>query len=441
MKLHTFACSLFLTVLAIFVSNASADVSVGFGADVTVKENAGTVLIPIKRTGDLNTFTTITYTEEWGSATLDKSELLFNHHVAPSTIVYNNDNRMGVAAFPVGVNQIYLPYSISNDQEGEDTEHVTFKILAAASSKGDLAVSTTIGKNQIKISIEDDDGGIVPVPFVGVYPGVVTEEGNATRSFVVLSEPTDRNVTLRVSTNRNTYKEANYPNGDDYQEVSGRTVLIPKGSDFAWVPIQTYQNDDPNDKDLESFQLCIDSGSVVGAKVDVPCARIFIKDVPKKQPANVSAVVFEDAIGSGWENSSWGVNINQSSSKYDGTKSLEANFTYPWSGLSLSTTGFNTTGFETLSFAIKSKDGQNDGSEVYAVLYLDDGRVNNVPIANYLPNGKLSANVWRVVHIPLTQLSATNALVKQVVFESGTVGAVLIDELSFLNHNNAGVCQ
>lgn len=442
MKLRTFASSLFLTVLAIFVNDASANVSVGFGADVTVKENVGNVLVPLKRTGDLSATTTVLFYENWNSATLDKSEPLFNHHSsAANTIVYNNDGRFGTASFPVGVSQIYLPYSVSNDQEGEETEHITFSIVSTASSKNGSVINTTVSNSQIKIRIEDDDGGIVPVPFVGIYPGVVTEEGKETRSFVVLSEPTDRNVTLRVSTNRNTYKEANYPTEDDYQEVSGRTVLIPKGSDFAWVPIQTYQNDDPNDKDLESFQLCIDSGSVASAKIDVPCAQIFIKNVPKPQPVNVSSVIFEDALGNGWADSSWGVNLNQSSSKYDGVRSLEVNFTYPWAGLSFSSAGFNTAGFQTLSFAIKSKDNSSDGSEILVVVYLEDGRVNNVPLKNYLPNGKLSASAWRVMHIPLTQLKATDTRIKQVVFENGAIGTVLIDELSFFNNTNAGVCQ
>lgn len=431
MKNGVFLVFIFATLLSL--SNiAEAAVSVSFGSDITVGEGVGNILVTLKRTGDLNTVTAVYFSEKWQSATLSENELLFNHHTSPSNIVYNSD-RSATVFFYAGVSQVNIPYSVTDDQELEDTEYVDFKIDVVSDSSGNASV----GKEKIRISIQDNDGG-GQIPFVGIYPGVIVDEGNPTRSFLVLSEPTNHIVTLKVSTNRNTYKEANYPNQDDYQEVYSQQVIIPAGNDFAWFPVQTHQNNDENDKTYESFALCIDSGSVSGAAVDVPCAKVTIKDVPTTNQSDISSVIFGDGTGNGWTDSSWGVVQNFGQVSYDGTSAIEADFTYPWSGLSYSTNGFNTKNYDTLSFAIKGSN-TSDGSEVLAVVYLADGSVNNVPLSNYLQNGVLNRENWQVIHIPLSDFSAKNTSLNQVVFENGAAGTLFIDDLSFLSF--AGVCQ
>lgn len=436
MRFYLSVLSLLLFTQVFLFGEAVAAVSVGFVGNRTVSENSNGVWVSIKRTGDLSVTTTVLCFEEWGTATLDKSELLFNPHVAPSNILYNNsDVRFATVTFHAGVSQVDIPYSISNDQEVEGSEYLEFKLISAASSSG----TTSIGNNKMRITIEDDDT-TVALPYVGIYPGTVTDEGNSTRSFVVLSEPTNKNVTLRVTTNRYTYQEANYPNGDDYQETFSQLVTVPAGGDFAWVPIQTYQNDDPHDKEFESFQLCIDSTSVSGAIINMPCAKLTIKNIPKAPApvANASSVIFEDTFGSGWVNSSWGVAIKTGTVRYDGAYGIEANFTYPWAGLSFSTNSFNTAGFDTLSLAAKGSN-TNNGSEVLAVVYLSNGKVNNVSLSNYLAGGTLATDKWKVIHIPLGDLAAKNVVIKQIVFENGAAGTIFIDDLSFLT--NTGVCQ
>ncbi len=373
------------------------------------------------------------YFEDWSTATLDKSELLFNHQLAPSTISYDNSGRFATVTFHVGVSQINIPYSISNDQIVEGSEYVDFKIVGANSSSG----STTINNDRIRIRIDDDDGNVF-MPHVGIYPGITVDEGNPTRSFLVLSEAVSHNVTLRVSTNHNNYREANYPAPNDYQAISNLTIMIPAGNDFVWVPVLTHHNDDPDDAIHERFELCIDAGSVAGAIVNVSCATLTIRDIPKPQPVNISSIIFGNALGGGWEDSSWGVSMNFGAVSYAGAHGVEANFTYPWAGLSFSANGFNTSGYDTLSFAIKGSNS-NNGAKVLVVVYLDDGRVKNVPLNYYIPNGVLTPNEWRVVHIPLQHLGAKNTLINQVVFENGATGTLFIDELSFLT--DTGVCQ
>jgi len=398
MRPHIPILGLMFLALAIFADKAISAVEVRFGPDIIAKENAGNVWISLRRKGDLSVTTSVLYWEDWSNATLKKDELLYNFHVAPSAVSYDSSGRYATVTFHSGVSQINIPYSITNDQEVEDSEFVNFNIVGVASSSG----STTIGKKSIRIQIDDDDGNNALIPSLGVYGGTITDEGNKTRSFAVLSEPTSHNVTFRVSTNYNTYKEANYPVQDDYQDLYSKLVTIPAGFDFAWIPIQTYQNNDKNDALYESFQLCIDSGSVSGAVINVPCAQLFIKDIPitEATSSNVASIIFEDAVGAGWSNSSWGVSPKFGGISYDGAFGIEANFTYPWAGLSFSSNGFNTTGFDTISFAVRGSNS-NNGAGVVVVAYLADGSVNNVPLKNYIPNGRLVTNEWYVVHIPL----------------------------------------
>lgn len=437
MRFYLSVLSLLLFTQVFLFGEAVAAVSVGFVGNRTVSENDGSIVISLRRTGDLSVTTTILYLEDWNSATLDRSELLFIPQAAENNIIYNRaeDVSYAIATFNPGVSNVYIPYSIPNDQKVEDTEYVEFRIISVTSSSG----TTSIGSNKMRITIEDDDKAVA-LPYVGIYPGTVTDEGNSTRSFVVLSTPATQKVTLRVTTNRYIYLEANYPNGGDYQETFSQLITVPAGSDFAWVPIQTYQNDDPNDKEFESFQLCIDSTSVSGAIINMPCAKLTIKDIPKAPApvANASSAIFEDTFGNGWVNSSWGVAIKTGTVRYDGAYGIEANFTYPWAGLSFSTNSFNTAGFDTLSLAAKGSN-TNNGSEVLAVVYLSNGKVNNVSLSNYIAGGTLATDKWKVIHIPLGDLAAKNAVIKQIVFENGAAGTIFIDDLSFLT--NTGVCQ
>jgi len=431
MRLFTLLRGILMAVFALSSGSALAAVNVAFGPNQTKSEGDGNVYVKLVRTGDLTVTTSVMYQEDWASSTMQPSELLFNPHTAPSSVSYNSSGRFATVTFHANVNSISIPYSISNDQEVESNEWVEFNIIGASSSSG----TTSLGDKNVRVTILDND---VPPLSVGVYPGTITDEGQETRSFVVLSSPASNTVTLRVSTYYGTYHEANYPVQDDYQGIVGKLVTIPAGSDFAWVPVKTYQNPDPNDAPYENFGLCIDSGSVSGAVVNMTCAKLVIKDVPVPEPVIIAPTIFENAIGSGWSDTSWNVSLDVLASGYNSPYGIDAHYTHDNAGLSFSSEGFDTTGYDTLSFAVKGSTS-NDGTFVYVVVYLANGSVHSQPLLNHVTGGTLVPNKWNVVHIPLSYLSARNTRVSRVVIESGIDGTLFFDELSFLKYT--GDCE
>jgi hypothetical protein len=81
----------------------------------------------------------------------------------------------------------------------------------------------------------------------------------------------------------------------------------------------------------------------------------------------------------------------------------------------------------------------NDGSQAYVGIYRHDGTYQYRPLTDYLSEDGLLPNQWNVVHIPLTDLNARNALVTAVVVESGLTGALTFDVVSF--RVETGVCE
>jgi len=433
MRSLTLLCYLLLTTLTVWFSIASATSEVNFSSTSrVVTEDQGTIWIEVVRTGDLSNVSTVIFQEMWSDSntTLNENELLYNHYVNDDVYTYVNSSRWGIVTFYAGQAAAVIAMSISNDQEAEENERLYLELNF-------VSTGTTIGNsNRMYIEVQDNDSG--PVPFVGVYGGTITDEGNTTKSFLVLSEPTDHAVTLRVSTYYDTYKEANYPVQNDYTGLNSSLVTIPAGSDFTWVPITTHQNNDPNDSTYEDFELCIDDGSVSGAIINVSCAKLIIKDIPLSSPTIISSDIFKDSLGSGWWDSSWGVSSNTQAESHSGTYGLEVNFTYEWSGLSFSSDGFDTTNYDTLSFALKSSVS-NSAEEMLVVAYRTDNSTQTLSLSNYVTNNTLVPDEWNVVHIPLTDLGVENTLVNRIVFENGVIDSLIIDELSFLTYT--GECE
>jgi hypothetical protein len=151
-------------------------------------------------------------------------------------------------------------------------------------------------------------------------------------------------------------------------------------------------------------------------------------------------VLFAEALGAGWENTSWDVTTDEEATPFHGAYGFAATYTRAWGGLHFSATGggFDTTGYDTLSFAVMGSTA-NDGSQAYVGIYRHDGTYQYRPLTDYLSEDGLLPNQWNVVHIPLTDLNARNALVTAVVVESGLTGALTFDVVSF--RVETGVCE
>jgi uncharacterized protein YgiM (DUF1202 family) len=171
-------------------------------------------------------------------------------------------------------------------------------------------------------------------------------------------------------------------------------------------------------------------------------ALVQTRTITVLEPAasSATAVLFAEALGAGWENTSWDVTTDEEATPFHGAYGFAATYTRAWGGLHFSATGggFNTTGYDTLSFAVMGSTA-NDGSQAYVGIYRHDGTYQYRPLTDYLSEEGLLPNQWNVVHIPLTDLNARNALVTAVVVESGLTGALTFDVVSF--RVETGVCE
>ncbi len=437
-------------VLAVFLTftflvnqvNAAGD-TVAFAGNITASEDVGVVWINIKRTGNIKESAIVIYNELWtdNRTTANYEDVNYNPYTAPGNVLgYEKNLKYAVVYFNPGQSEVKIPYAVSNDIWVEESEKLYFEITLASTG-------TIIGsKSTMYIKVDDNDATL------SLNGGLIVEEGNSSTSYAKLSRSINTNVTFRVSTYKGTYKEANVKGaGGDYSGLEDIPFTIKAGSTRVDLPVLTYRNTDPLDSEYESTSICIEPSSVpntVTLDYNLRCDVITIHDVPVVAPpvvtppkpvlGNASAIIFGDALGTGWQDTSWGVLSNFGAVRYDGNKGIEVKFTHSSAGLSFSSNGLDTTSYSTLSFAVMGSNSSN-GTEVIVVAYLANGSIRNVSLTNYVANGFLMPNEWNIVHIPLSNLGAENALVNRVVFESGTTGTLFIDNLSF--RNNSGVCQ
>lgn len=165
----------------------------------------------------------------------------------------------------------------------------------------------------------------------------------------------------------------------------------------------------------------------------------IVFNTPQAAPS-ASSDIFIDSLTNGWINWSWGSNIDFNSTNSVSGKSIAFSPYAGWAGLYLHTDGgFNTTNFGYLNFSAKSS--QNN-QKFQVGLY--DQNNNSLGALKALSNygGDLSASIWKSYSIPLTDLNASNKLVKGIVIQDATGNwqpTVFIDNLKFVSQNTSPV--
>jgi hypothetical protein len=285
MRPLTLLRGLFLAASMLAIGNALAATEVEFGSNQTVDEDDGVVWIKIVRTGDLSITSVVNFYELWSysGTTLDPDELLYNHVAAPSAVWwYGNSSRYGTVIFNAGVSSVRIPYSITNDQEVEGTERLYFELRNASSG-------TTIGDDSLYVKVYDDDE---PTPILDVFSDDV-DEGETARVRVRVTPEVSYPISFEVYTLGDTAR-----NNEDYNGFTAKDVTISANDDGEYVRIGTYHNDDPNDRQKEMFELCIEPNSVPnGVLVGQRCGQVYITDVPPPPPASLPILdLIEDGL-------------------------------------------------------------------------------------------------------------------------------------------------
>lgn len=151
---------------------------------------------------------------------------------------------------------------------------------------------------------------------------------------------------------------------------------------------------------------------------------------------NGTRVVYDDALGAGWQNWSWDVTVNfaATSPVHLGSKSVAATFTGAWGGVYLHHgTGISPSGLGRLEFYVHG--GTSGGHNL--VVYLGDtaGWRTMVAVNSYVAGGSVAAGAWRRVSIPLSALGITSYAITDLVIHDNSGGAqpvFYVDQLQFL---------
>ncbi|ACB76398.1 alpha-L-arabinofuranosidase [Opitutus terrae] len=108
--------------------------------------------------------------------------------------------------------------------------------------------------------------------------------------------------------------------------------------------------------------------------------------------------VYDDALGSGWQNWSWAtVNLSSTTLVHGGSTAIAVDAS-PWSALSLRHDPLDTTGYGKLTFWING--GPTGGQTLRVSATLNDAGQPAVVI------GPLAVNTWQLIEIPLVSLGA-----------------------------------
>lgn len=154
---------------------------------------------------------------------------------------------------------------------------------------------------------------------------------------------------------------------------------------------------------------------------------------PTPTPLLTKAVIYDDSLNFIWADWSWGsvVNLATTSPVYSGTRSVAVTYS-GWGGLKFhADSGLKTTGYTYLQLAMY---GSQTGQKFSVYFYDANGNaLKEVSLFNY--GGNPPVGSWKLYKIPLSDLSATNLLVKDLIIQERTGIAqptVYVDEISLI---------
>ncbi len=151
--------------------------------------------------------------------------------------------------------------------------------------------------------------------------------------------------------------------------------------------------------------------------------------------AQTNLSIYADGLGSGWQNWSWGSNLNfdNTAPVHSGAKSLSVSYSGGYGGLYLSyPSKLDTRAYSALTFYIHGGSVNGRSIEVKAVR--NGSFVNGVMIGpSNIEGGSVAAGTWRKVTLPLSVLGASGVLdLSGFCFQNSTGGdqpAFYVDDI------------
>lgn len=179
------------------------------------------------------------------------------------------------------------------------------------------------------------------------------------------------------------------------------------GSQNGWVVYTIPASDLPSS--FNGFALQETSGNA-GPVTYLESIQFVAKQAI--QTSTQTYQIYSDSLAAGWINWSWNVktNFTETANPYQGSNFLSFTPTSGYAGLYLHTDqGIDTSAYQAITFAVKaSQPGQALGVGIYDT--------NNQLLHSVLPldtyGGQPVQDMWKVYTIPLSDLNASNKLIK-----------------------------
>jgi len=150
-------------------------------------------------------------------------------------------------------------------------------------------------------------------------------------------------------------------------------------------------------------------------------------------PPNISdMIIFQESLVSPWVNNSWSATVTYGSTEqaYAGSSSIKTALTAAWGAFSVhygswGSAGVTSSSYKSVDFMIYTP---NTGTNIRVMFENDNGQ--SFPSVNV---GTLTANQWKAVSIPISQLNPNNYAVNRFDIQdiSGSVKTFYVDNLQF----------
>lgn len=173
---------------------------------------------------------------------------------------------------------------------------------------------------------------------------------------------------------------------------------------------------------------------IIGSsKHDLESDILNLANTQNKEPAFIEMPeIFSDALAAGWEDWSWGSNIDLQSAITAGYgRSIKVNLLEPYAGFMIHAPGFDTTSYRTIDFSLLVSGDQTD-NEIFIEFTDQNGNSKgSQPLSWYVPQRTFKPNIWQAISIPLGNLNSIDTLISGISFTSQNPVLIYFDNINF----------
>ena len=213
------------------------------------------------------------------------------------------------------------------------------------------------------------------------------------------------------------------------QAIAEKSWLIILFHEFASTPTRETQYKTSN------FTAILDYLKLRNVRTVTLSEGVALMDGLTDPPASAGTVVYDDAMGSGFQDWSWATHsLDESVTVHSGPNSLSFEPDY-WEALMLHhTSGLELSLYQSIDLWVHG--GTTGGQQVRLALFNDATPLGSVNLADVLGH-PIAAGTWEKVSIPLSTLGATSGIVNDIYVQDDSgadQGTVYVDDFVLVPH-------